>query len=321
MNLKENIIISKDKNFNFSSISRSRKEEKMTLQLLDTVRTNYSKKLKRFEERNSNISHINYKVNHLLHDTYIFINAYAKISKNKATLRKDIFPKHDQQVIEFFGHAIKITEKFKKNSYIFKPTKNTLILKPGQTNKMRTIDPSVQEDRIVQEAIRSILECIYEPEFIDFENKTNFKVTNFGFRQKKSCFNAVQHFKNNSPSCNYIIEGDIVAKYNSINHHILLKILEKRIKDKKFLNVLQQLLKSGIMEKSHYIHPLAEFSQEASLSHLLFNIYMFEFDKFMYKIISKYNNEKKLKKNSEYECIKYKTHKLIKKNLLDTNQN
>lgn len=312
MNLKENAIVSKDRNSNFSPINRLKQEEKLPLQLVNTVTKDYSKKLKRFQERNLNVSHINYKVVHLLHDTYTFVNAYAKISKNKGALTKGVLS--DEQTMEFFGQidALKIAEKFKKNSYLFKSTRRTFIPKLGKKSKMRPIDTPTQEDRIVQEAIRDILECIYEPEFVNFENKTNFKATNFGFRSGKSYFNAVQNFKKNSQSCNYIIEGDIVAEYNSINHDILLNILRRRIKDRKFLDVLKQLLESGIMKKNHYIHSLAGVPQGGILSPLLFNIYMFEFDKFMYKIINKYNIEQKPKKSTEYESIRYKIRKLIK---------
>nr|YP_009370203.1 putative reverse transcriptase/maturase [Bulboplastis apyrenoidosa]ARO90692.1 putative reverse transcriptase/maturase [Bulboplastis apyrenoidosa] len=297
----------------FDPNNRSKEQRQNLIKLIDVVTTNYSKKLKRFQDRNSNIYHVNYKVFHLLYDPYTFINAYAKISKNKGALTKSVVS--DASTMEFFGQkdAINIANKFKQNAYISQPVRRTLIPQRRKPGKKRPIDTNTQKDRIVQEALRNILECVFEPEFVEFENKTNFRATNFGFRPNKSCFKAVENFKIKSQTCNYIIEGDISSAYNSVNHKILIKIIEKRIKDKKFLNFLKQLLKSGIMEQNHYVHSLTGVPQGGILSPLLFNIYMFEFDKFIYKIINKYSTTQIAKKSSEYESLRYKIRKLAKK--------
>lgn len=298
MNLKENMVF-KDKNKNL--INRSKQKVQPTLQLVDAITKNNLNKFKRFQDRNLNVSHINYKVFHLLHDPYIFINAYAKILKNRKVLVTKVLSDENDQITQI--NAINISEKFKRNAYFWQPAKRTLIPKLSQQGKKRTLEISTQQNNIVQEAIRNILECIYEPEFVDFENKTNFRSTNFGFRPNKSCFKAVKNFKLNSQSCNYIIEGDVSSIYNSMNHDILLKVLEKRIKDKKFINLIKQLLNSRIMEENHYVHSLSGIEQGEILFPLLFNIYMFEFDKFIYKIISIYSIKQNPQKSSTHDII------------------
>lgn len=70
----------------------------------------------------------------------------------------------------------------------------TLIPKPGKKKK-RPIDTPTQKDRIVQEAIRSILEAIFEPEFVKFETENNFLATNGGFRPGKSAFGCVDNLR------------------------------------------------------------------------------------------------------------------------------
>lgn len=272
-----------------------------------------------FLQRNEDTEHINYKIHHLLHRPFTYINAYSNISKNKGALSKGV--KQDDEIMRFFGirEAETIAELIKSGKYKWLPTRRTMIPKPGK-KKLRPIDTPTQRDRIVQEALRGILEGIYEPEFREFEIKNNFQCSNYGFRPQKSCWEAVNTLKCKGQSTNYAIEGDITGAYNNVNHDILISILGKRIKDKKFLKIIRDLLKSGIMEKDTYVHNLKGTPQGGILSPLLFNIYMFEFDKFIYEEIIKPINElnKKLnkKKNSKYQSLLRET-KILKSKLRD----
>jgi retron-type reverse transcriptase len=74
-----------------------------------------------------------------------------------------------------------MAQKVKDETYTFQPARQTLIPKPGRSKK-RPIDTLNQDDRIVQEVIRGILETIYEPEFSAFEEANRFRCTNYGFR-------------------------------------------------------------------------------------------------------------------------------------------
>lgn len=116
----------------------------------------------------------------------------------------------------------------------------------------------------------------FEPEFVEFENQNGnrqrfgkFKCTNYGFRPGKNAYQALYNLKFEGKRTNIAIEGDIQGAYNNVDHNILLKTLSSRIKDKKFLLVMENSLKTGVMEKYHY--------EPGSLgpkvvSHLLFNI-------------------------------------------------
>lgn len=245
-------------------------------------------KFTRHTFKNQNTTHINYKIYHLLGDPFTFVNAYTKISKNDGALTKGV--SSDEEMTKFFGQiqAESIAKKFRSNSYKFKPvrrvSRRVWIPKPGK-NKKRPVDTPTQEDRIVQEAIRGILEAIYEPEFKEFESANNLRCTNFGFRPVKSTFDACTALKMHGQKTNMVIEGDIKSAYNSINHDILINILGRRIKDKKFINVIRELLRSGTMDDGKFEHSLCGTPQGGILSPLLFNIYMFEFDKFIYNEI------------------------------------
>lgn len=284
---------------------------------LELIKVDFIKKFKKLEKhssRNIDTKHINKKVYYLLHDEYTFVNAYAKISKNKGALTKGIAS--DEEVIKFFGKstAKNISEKFLKETYTWKPSRRTWIPKPGKSS-LRPIDTPTQEDRISQEAIRGILEAIYEPEFKEFENLTKGLSNNFGFRPNKSTWSALENIKNRSRRTNICIEGDIAGAYNNVNHNKLLNILSKRIHDKKFLKCIHSLLQSGIMDKNQFTHNLNGTPQGGIVSPLLFNIYMFEFDKYIYyNIIVPYllgNLHKNDNHSNKYQILRYNTKKLI----------
>lgn len=269
--------------------------------------------LKAFYNRNKNIYHINYKIYHLLCHPFTFINAYGRIVKNQGATTRGI--EKDFGLLEYFdiSKAEQIAKKFKTDQYYWQPARRTWIPKPGKTTK-RPIDTPTQEDRIVQEAIRGILESIFEPEFQEFEQKTNYMATNYGFRPNKSTWQAVEKLKLFGQATTYAIEGDIIGAYNNVDHSILLQILGKRIKDKRFLKTMKNLLKSGIMEKNSYQHSLKGTPQGGIVSPLLFNIYMFEFDKFIYYniiLIQQEQNKTKIsKRNPMYNKLGYKIKKL-----------
>jgi hypothetical protein len=78
----------------------SKKERKNLIERGKKQIKKLSYKLDRHTERNKNTSHINYKINYLLHDPFTFVNAYTKISKNKGALTKGY---KDDGDIEYFG--------------------------------------------------------------------------------------------------------------------------------------------------------------------------------------------------------------------------
>lgn len=264
-----------------------------------------SRHLREHTRRNLDTAHVNYKIQHLLYDPFTFINAYAKISKNKRALTEGI---NEKRTIQLFGleKASILAEKIKQNRYEFQPVKRTWIPKPGGEKK-RPIDVPNQADRVVQEAVRGILEAIYEPVFQEFEKKNEYRSSNYGFRPNKSCWSAIEKLTLHSKRCNIILEGDIVSAYNNVDHGILLQILKKRIRDKKFLKFIEKMLKSGIMDSGRFEHSLNGTPQGGIVSPLLFNIYMHEFDKYIYEqcIIPIQEENKNLEKKQEVRSRKY----------------
>lgn len=299
-------------------------EQKEKQERLERMKADYDsrcKHLNSLKRRNEDVSHVNHKIYYLLLDPFTFVNAYGKISKNTGALTKGV--SSDEEIMGYFGkiNAENIAQKFKTGTYQWKPVRRVMIPKPGK-KKMRPVDTPTQEDRIVQEAIRGILESIYEPEFRKLELETGSLCSNYGFRPNKSTFDALETLKTHGQRANFAIEGDIVSAYNNVNHDILLGFLSRRIKDKKFMNLVSEMLKSGIMHDNTYIHSLVGTPQGGIVSPLLFNIYMLEFDKFVFnKIILPIKNENtKIRRDPEYQKIKYKMKSELQRSKNETNR-
>lgn len=153
---------------------------------------------------NLDTQHINHKIYHLLCDPYTFVNAYSNVSKNFGAFSKGI--QNEEEYIRYFSisKAENIANEFKRKKYHWYPTRRTWIPKPGKSS-LRPIDMPTQKDRITQEALRVILESIYKPVFSEFELKTDFKCTNYGFRKDKSTWQAINILKIHGQQTHYAI--------------------------------------------------------------------------------------------------------------------
>ena len=233
---------------------------------------------------------------------------------NKETLDEPSMPEGHRQPSMPEGHRqmnmkkiIKISESIKNGTFKFSPSRRIYIPKPGK-KKLRPLSIPNLTDKIVQEAIKIILQAIYEPIF------SKHKFQNYGFRPQKSCHTAIMAIKKTATTDKYAIEGDIVGAYDNVNINKLIKILGKRIHDRKFLNFIEQNCRTGYIHKGLYKDSLLGVTQGGIASPILFNIYMNEFDTYinnhLTKVINKYNKlHKRLydrPPNPEYKKIQGK---------------
>jgi hypothetical protein len=125
--------LNNDKTENIKKKNFDKKQKNEFLNIGESFIKSKAKKLIRHTERNKNTNHINHKVQHLLYDPFTFVNAYAKISKNRGALTVGHI---DDNMMELFGEekAKEIAKKIKKGEYEFKPVKRTWIPKPGKIN-------------------------------------------------------------------------------------------------------------------------------------------------------------------------------------------
>ncbi len=170
---------------------------------------------------------------------------------------------------------LELTSKLlKQGKYPWGSSRRIYIDKPGQPGVLRPITIPPFMDRVVQEAIRFVLEAIYEPHF----EKRN---RSFGFRPGKGCHDNIYCLTRSSNNGFYTaIEGDIKSAYDKVCRKKLIEILGKRIQDRKFLNLIQERLNYNYLDTkiSQYIKEEHGIPQGGVDSPYLWNIYMMEFD-------------------------------------------
>ena len=195
----------------------------------------------------------------------IYFAAYQKLYANRGAITKGI----DNDTADHFSQAYvnALIQELRDGTYRAKPVRREYIAK--KNGKMRPLGIPSFRDKLLQEAIRTILEAIYEPVF---DNNSH------GFRPYRSCHTALSQIKKDFTGIVWFIEGDITGCFDNIDHNVLIGILAKKIKDSKFLNLIRQFLKAGYVENWKYNKTYSGTPQGGICSPILANIYLNELD-------------------------------------------
>lgn len=161
-----------------------------------------------------------------------------------------------------------IQQKLMQGQYHPKPVKRVNIPKPDGTQRPLGI-PTI-EDRIVQMAVKIVIEPVFEADFKD---------SSYGFRPKRNAHQALEVVRK---ACNnkgwWVVDADIKGYFDAINHDKLMKLVGMRLNDRRAVKLLWQWLKAGIMNDGNYQESNAGSPQGGVISPLLANIYLHYFD-------------------------------------------
>lgn len=160
---------------------------------------------------------------------------------------------------------------------------------PKRNGKLRPLGIPTVIDRIVQTAIANVIEPILEAQFYEHS---------YGFRPMRQIEHAYGYISTlvNTSNRYWVVEGDIKGFFDNVDHNILInKLYKYGIRDKRLLQIIKKILKSGI-EKEKPTNELGT-PQGGTLSPLLANVYLTDFDKWVdgqwrnFKTIHKYSKQ------------------------------
>lgn len=189
---------------------------------------------------------------------------FDELDGNKATGQDKVTK--DMYLMNLDDNLNNLVNKLKTKSYRPSPARKVNI--PKANGKLRGLAIANFEDKIVQLAVKKLVEAIFEPKF------TN---NMFGFRPNKSCHDCLKYLTQciEKKYTNYILDADIKGYFDNINHDLIMKALEMHIKDTNLLRLIKRFLKAGIMENGKYITSEYGTPQGSILSPVLANIVMY----------------------------------------------
>ena len=190
-------------------------------------------------------------------------DCHDKMDGNKAVgidgITKEDYGRNLEENLE------KLVESLKRKSYKPKPAKRVEI--PKDNGKTRPLSIYCYEDKLVQEALRRILEAVFEPHFHD---------EMMGFRPNRSCHKALRKLNVMimREKTSYVLDADIKGFFDHLDHEWIIRFVESRIKDQNITQLLRRFLKAGIMKDYQYEESESGSGQGSICSPILANIYM-----------------------------------------------
>jgi RNA-directed DNA polymerase len=171
---------------------------------------------------------------------------------------------------EQYGQALEVNlqdlqARLKAQRYRHQPIRRVHI--PKAQGKTRPIGISAFEDKVVQDAVREVLEAIYEQDFLG---------CSYGFRPGCSAHDAVRTLEQmvHQGEVRWIFEADIVSFFDSLDRTELKKMLEVRVADGSLLRLIGKCLHVGVLDGEAVLEPELGTVQGSVLSPLLGNVYL-----------------------------------------------
>lgn len=221
-------------------------------------------------------------ITEVISDVDFLLSAYQKIKSNPGVLAEGSTKETLDGLNETWFEET--SQRIKDGSYKFEPARRVMIPKPGKSG-LRPLTISGSRDKIVQQAMKMVLEQIYEPKFLD---------TSHGFRPTRGCHSALENIRMNWTGISWFLEFDVEKCYDNIDRNRLVSILKEDINDQRFIDLIFKLFNAGVIGWKEGLgpDPSQGVSQGSVLSPLLANIYLHKLDEEVAAITKEYQKGK-----------------------------
>jgi RNA-directed DNA polymerase len=210
----------------------------------------------------------------LVCDQATLLVAWERVAGNQGarTAGVDAVTRHH---VEARGVGVFLDElrcSLRDGSFTPAPVRQTTIPKKG--GKVRYLGIPTLRDRVVQMALKLILEPIFEVDFYP---------SSYGYRPGRRAQDAIaeiHHFTSRPSHYEWVIEGDITACFDNVDHQVLMGLVAERVTDRKVLRLVRSFLRAGVVEQhGGFAASLTGTPQGGVISPLLANIYLSVLDR------------------------------------------
>jgi group II intron reverse transcriptase/maturase len=163
------------------------------------------------------------------------------------------------------GRLADLHSRIHRGTYRAQPSRRVYI--PKADGRQRPLGIAALEDKIVQQAVMTILNQIYEVDFKGFS---------YGFRPGRSPHQALDALVVGleRKKVNWVLDADIRGFFDNMSHKWTLKFIEHRVADRRMLRLIQKWLKAGVSEDGQWSETKQGTPQGAVVSPLLANVYL-----------------------------------------------
>jgi group II intron reverse transcriptase/maturase len=203
-----------------------------------------------------------------LYSRDLYLRAYGRIHHNNGAMTPGITAETvDAMSLEKIDGII---DALRREACRWSPVRQMHI--PKKNGKKRPLGLPTWSDKLVQEALRLLLDAYYEPRFRDHSH---------GFRRGCGCHTALREITQRWRGVKWFIEGDIKGCFDNIDPEVLLETLSEHVRDNRLLRLVSKMLKAGYMENWRYGETLDGAPQGGIASPLFSNIYLDKLDRFV----------------------------------------
>jgi group II intron reverse transcriptase/maturase len=186
------------------------------------------------------------------------------------SLKREAAPGVDGETWQSYGeqlesHLVDLSGRLQRGAYRAKPVRRVFIPKPD--GRQRPLGVTTLEDKVVQRALVTVLNCIYETDFLGFS---------YGFRPGRKAHDALDALclGIERKRVNWVLDADIRGFFDAIDHELLVKLIEHRIADRRVVRLIQKWLTAGVLVDGEWTRSDRGTPQGGGISPLLANLYL-----------------------------------------------